>query len=180
MPCWPDIWEHVRRFLPLLGGLGLGVAYIGLIAILLWAPKVRSRWLRNVSRALGVLGIIPAIIALPAILLGLALAAGNPPAQTRTVQSQDGQQAVLSYEAGFLGRDYTEVRLKRLGSCRHTTVFWHAGPSWFDDMKVEWVDNRHLRLTYHARSGDPQHCEPQTGEVTVVCTASDWPNATQR
>lgn len=153
------------------------LAYVALIVLLLWAPKLRGRWLRTASRILGVAAVVPIAVILPGLLLGLALAMGNPPTQTRTAQSQDGQRATLSYDAGFLGRDFTEVSLKPTGSCRHTTVFWHGGPSFFDDVKMEWVDNRHLRLTYHSRSGDPQHCEQQVGETTIVCTSLEWSNS---
>jgi len=95
------------------------------------------------------------------------------PTATRIVQSQDGQEARLRYDAGFLARDY-EVALKTLGCCRHTTIFWHAGPSSVADVKIEWLDHRHLQLTYHVRSGDPQHCEKQLGDISMVCTPLGW------
>lgn len=175
MPCWPDIWERVKHLLPLLGGLASVLAYIALVTLLLWAPKLRKPWLRVASRILGVAAVVPVVIMLPAVVLGLALAMGNPPTKTHIVHSQDGQEARLSYDAGFLGRDYTEVALKRTGCCRHITVFWHAGPSSLDDVNIEWLDDRHLRLTYHARSGDPQHCEQRVGDVTIICTSLGWP-----
>jgi hypothetical protein len=42
-------------------------------------------------------------------------------------------------------------------------------------VKIEWLDNRHLSLTYHARPGDKQHCEPQVGEISIACTSLGWP-----
>jgi hypothetical protein len=42
-------------------------------------------------------------------------------------------------------------------------------------VKVEWLDNRHLSLAYHARSGDQQHCEQRLGEITIVCKSLGWP-----
>jgi hypothetical protein len=89
----------------------------------------------------------------------------------------DGQQAELNYDAGFLGRGYTKVTLKRSGCCRHIVVFWHGGPSWFDDPKIEWLDNRHLRITYHTRRDDPQHCEQKMGDIAVACISSPWPDS---
>jgi hypothetical protein len=175
VPCWPDLWERARHLLPLLGVLASLVAYIAVVALLLWAPKLRKRWQLITSRILGGVMASPLVVALPAILLGLALAGGNPPTQTRIVRSSDGQEANLSYDAGFLGRDYTEISLKRTGCCRHIVVFWHNGPSWFDDAKIEWLDNRHLHLTYHARENDPQHCEHQVKDVTIVCTSLPFP-----
>jgi hypothetical protein len=175
MPCWPDVWERTKHLLPLLGGLGAVLAYGAVVTLLLWAPTLRKRWLRIASRILGVAAVVPLAIGLPAIVFGLALATGNPPTKTRIVRSQDGQEARLSYDAGFLGRDYTEVALKRTADCRHIAVFWHAGPSSLDDMNIAWLDERHLSLTYHARPSDPQHCEQRVGEVTVVCTSLGWP-----
>jgi hypothetical protein len=160
----------------MLGRIATLLAYIAAVTLLLWAPKLRKRWLRIVSRIVGVAALVPAAIGLPAILLGLALAMGNPPTATRVLYSPDGQEARLSYDAGFLGRDYTNITLKATGCCRHVPVFWHAGPSYLDDVNMKWQDNRHLRLTYHARSGDPQHCEQRVGEVTIVCISLGWPN----
>jgi hypothetical protein len=174
MPCWPDIWERVKAISPLLGGLALLLVYFATVVLLLWAPKVRTRPLRIASRILGATGAVPMVIVLPAILFGFALTVGNSPAESRVLESLDGQQAMLSYDAGFLGRDYTKVSLKDSGCCRHTTVFWHFGPSALSDPKLEWPDNHHLRITYHARPDDPQECEKQVGQVTIVCTSVPW------
>src|SRR6266480_3396309 len=92
----------------------------------------------------------------------------------RIVRSQNGQEAKLSYSGGFLGRDYTEVTLKSPGCCRHVVIFLLAGSSWFDDVRIEWVDDHHLQLTYHARSSDQQHCEQRVGEINIVCTSLEW------
>jgi hypothetical protein len=175
VPCWPDIWERVKHALPLLGEVASVVAYIALVSLLLWAPKLRKRWLRIASRILGVAAVVPVLVMLPAVILGLALATGNPPTETRVVRSLDGQEARVSYDAGFLGRDYTEVAVKLTDCCRHVTVFWHSGPSSVEDVNAEWLDNRHLRLTYHARSSDQQHCEQRLGDITIVCESLGWP-----
>lgn len=176
MPCWPDLWEHLKGFLPLVGLVASLFAYSALVALLLWAPRLRKRWQRVTSRVLGAAGAGPLLIALPALLLGFALSLGDPPAQTRIVQSLDGRQAKLSYQAGFLGRDYTEVIMKRADCCRHTAVFWHAGPSFFDDPKIEWLDNHHLSITYRTRPGDLQHCERQMGDIAILCVPVPWPD----
>ena len=175
MSCWPDIWERIRHFLPLLGVVASVAAYIALLSLLLRAPKLRKRWMRVTSRILGVAALLPALIMLPAVFLGFLLSMGNPPTETRVVRSQDGQEAKISYDAGFLGRDYTQVSLKPIGCCQDVTVFWHGGPSSLDDVSAEWIDNRHLRLRYHARSGDQQHCEQRVGNVTIVCESLGWP-----
>src|ERR1035438_1231168 len=149
MPCWPDAWEGLKDRFPLIVTISALIAYLLIVALLLWAPKVRTRALRIASRILGVIGILPLLFVVPAMLFGFLLGSGNPPAQSRVVSSPHGQQATLIYNAGFLGRDYTEVKLKRTECCQHVRVFWHSGPSWFDDPQMEWLDDRHLRVTYH-------------------------------
>ncbi len=172
MPCWPDVWRRITHSLPTVRDLGFALGYVGLVALLLWAPRVRKPWLRIASRILGAASLVPVAILLPALALGFMLRAGDPPTQVRTVRSTDGQEATLRYDAGFLGRDYTEVTLKRSGCCQHDPVFWHAGPSWFDDVQIEWLDNRHLHLTYHARRGDAQHCQERVGDTNILCSVS--------
>jgi hypothetical protein len=175
LPCWPDLWHHFKNLLPLLGAIVSIALYIALAIFLLRTSRLRTRWIRITSRVLGAMCLVPLVVALPAIVLGLALGNSGPPAQIRTVQSSNGQEARLSYEAGFLGRDYSEITLKRAGCCRHTVVFWHQGPSWFDDAKIDWVDNQHLRISYHTRPDDPQHCERQWEGITILCTAMPLP-----
>ena len=177
MPCWPDIWERVKSFLPMLAVLSSVLAYLAVVVFLLWAPKIRKRWLLITSRILGVVAGVPLVFVLSTVLFGLLLASGNPRTRSRSVWSADEQEAKLSYDGGFLGRDYTEVRLKRTGCCRHVVVFWHSGPSEFDDPKIEWLDNRHLRITYHTRRDDPQHCEQKMGDIAVACISSPWPDS---
>jgi hypothetical protein len=175
MPCWPDLWQELKNSLQTIGWSGAALSYVSLAILLIWAPKVRKRWMLIASRVVGAAALLPILIASPAIILGVALASGDPPPQHHTFRSPSGQEATLSYQAGFLGRDYTEITLKRTGCCRHTSVFWHAGPSEFDDPAVEWLDDRHLSVTYHTRAGDPQHCEERAGDVSIACVSMQWP-----
>ena len=175
MPCWPDVWEHIKRELPQAGFIVFAIGYLVLVVLLLWAPRLRKRWHRIASRLLGVAAVVPLAILGPALFLGLLFASGNPPTVYRTVRSQNGQEATVSYNAGFLGRDYTEVALKSPCCCRHTRFFWHGGPSSLDDVQVEWVDDEHLHLSYHARPTDAVHCEQKVENVTIVCTSLEWP-----
>ena len=171
MPCWPDIWEQTKRELPRIGVFVFATGYLAIVALLLWAPRLNKRCLRISSRILGGVAAIPIVFLGPALLFGILLASGNPPTATRSVYSQSGQEAKVSYNAGFLGRDYTEVTLKRLGCCQHSRVFWHGGPSSLENVDVEWIDDRHLRLTYYARPNDAVHCERTLGEVSIECTS---------
>jgi hypothetical protein len=161
----------MQRVLPFWGG---AVAYVAFVAFLLWAPAIHRRSLRNASRLLGVLGLIPGGLFILALLMTGGLPGQGVPEETRTIQSADGQVATLIYQAGFLGRDQTEVKLKRAGCCRHITVFWHFGSSAFDDPKVDWQDSHHLRIVYHARAGDDDHCESHIADIAIVCKAESW------
>jgi predicted membrane protein len=152
------------------------IAYLMIVALLLWAPKVRTRALRIASRIFGVIVLLPLLFVVPVTFFGFLLASGNPPAQYRVVSSAHGQEATLIYQAGFLGRDFTEVKVKRTECCQHVRVFSHSGPSGFDDPQIEWLDDRHLRVKYHTRVNDRQHCERMVGEIQVDCVGSSWPN----
>ena len=175
MPCWPDIWDRARQELPIMEAYGSLLAYVGLTALLLWAPRVQSPRLKQTLRVVGAVTAASLLLIIPAFLFGVALASGNPPAKTRVVTSPSGNQATLIYYAGFLGRDYTEVKLKRVGCCQHRSVFWHSGPSWFDDPQIKWLDNNHLAVVFHSRPEDPSHCEQHLAEVAISCTKLAWP-----
>ncbi len=175
MPCWPELWDEFKIALPTLGLVASGTVYVALVATLLWAPRVRKRWQRVTARVFGAMGIVPIVVLLPAFLFAVFLTSGDPPPRTHKFLSPDGQQAELRYQAGFLGRDYTEVTLKLAGCCRHSKVFAHGGPSEFNDPVVEWLDNRHLKITYHTRPGDSQHCQQRVGEVSIACVSLPWP-----
>lgn len=172
VPCWPDVWEHTQRVLAFWGG---AAAYVALLVFLLWAPVIHRRSLRNTSRLLGVLGLISGGLIVFALLMTGGLPGQGVPEERRIIQSADGQVATLIYQAGFLGRDITEVTLKRNGCCQNVTVFSHFGTSGVDDPKVEWLDNRHLRIAYHARLSDgADKCETHLVDITIVCQAEIW------
>jgi hypothetical protein len=172
MPCWPDIWDWIEHALPLLGDFALLLLYSALVVLLLWAPTVRRRQLRISFRVLGAIGLVPLAFVLVMLFVGIALNWSDP--EIRVTKSMDGHQATLSYKAGFLGRDYTEITLQQPNCCRHTTVFYHFGPSSLEDTKLEWLDNRHLQITYHTRPDDLQHCDKQVGPVSVACSPQPW------
>jgi hypothetical protein len=80
--------------------------------LLLWAPKLRKQWMRIGSRILGAVGVVSIIIPLPIVILGVLPASGNPPTKGVVSRSPGGQEGRLNYNAGFLGRDFTEVVLR--------------------------------------------------------------------
>jgi hypothetical protein len=175
MPCWADVWQHLRDDAPLISMLLALFVYGSVVALLLWAPRVPGKRLRLTCRIVGIAGLLPLLVLLPPMLFGLFLASGDPPVRTRVIASPTQEQATLVYHAGFLGRDYTEVKLKQPGCCQHTRVFSHSGPSEFTDPQVEWVGANHLRIRYHTRPGDPQFCAGELGRIHIDCEAVRWP-----
>jgi hypothetical protein len=176
MPCWPDVWEHAKVILPTIELVAVFLVFAVIIVLLFWAPLLQKRWLRLSSRILGIAMLPLLLMLLASLIFGSMLAAGNPPAQSRTATSNDGDEATLEYYGGFLGRDLISVTLKRLGQCPHVRVFWLQGSSFFDDVRLLWLDNRHLQISYHARSDDLQHCENRVGEITISCLSQPWPD----
>lgn len=174
MPCWGELWQNIRDEAPMIGVLLGLVAWLLVAVVLLWAPRIHNRKFRWASRFGGAVVLLPLVIVLPALLLGFALASGNPPAQSRVISSPRGMQAAVTYNAGFLGRDFTKVTLKG-GRCQNATVFWHAGPSDFVDPQVQWVDDQHLTIRFHTRTGDRIFCAALSGAVHVDCEGEPWP-----
>ena len=134
MPCWPDVWEHAKQILARIEVAAVFLVFAVIIILLFWAPLLQKRWLRLSSRILGAVMLLPFLMFLSSLIFGSMLAAGNPPAQSRTARSSDGDEATLEYYGGFLGRDFTSITLKRLGQCPHVRIFWLQGSSFFDDV----------------------------------------------
>jgi hypothetical protein len=163
MPCWPDLWSRMLG----LRWLAWPALALGIIAILIWTPGVRWLWLRIVLRFLGAAA---ALFVVLVIGLGVLLNSGNPKPQRRTITSPNGSHdAILTYEAGFLGRDYSLVEIKRTGYCQHFIVYEYAGPSDLRSTVVSWLDESHLRIGYRADPNRPQHCHSRAADVTIIC-----------
>jgi hypothetical protein len=160
MPCWPDLWSRLRW----MAGPALVLA---VIVLLVWAPAVKWRWLRIVLR---VFGGMAALCALVAVGLGMALNWGNPKPQYRTVTSPNGSHdATLTYDAGFLGRDFSSVEITKKSCCQHFTAYEYDGPSDLKSTTMVWVDDSHLQIEYPADPDRYQHCESRVADVTVIC-----------
>lgn len=174
MPCWAEVGQHFQAEAPRLSVLPGFFLYGSVVVLLLRAPRVAGKRLRLTCRMAGIAGPLPLLVLFPAMRFGLLLASGDPPARTRLIASSTQERATLVYQAGFVGRDYTEVRLKQPGCCQHTRVFWHSGPGDFTDPQVEWIGANRLRIRYHTRPGDPQYCAGEPGRIHIDCEAVPW------
>jgi hypothetical protein len=98
MPCWiVDWWRGIAWWL--VGPIPVLIV----IALMLWAPRVRWQWLKILLRIIGGLA---ASFLIVVIGFGLLLTWGEPKPQYQTIDSPSGQhKATLIYQAGFLGRD---------------------------------------------------------------------------
>lgn len=165
MPCWPDLWSRILG----LRWMAWPAPVVAVIVLLIWAPGVRWRWLRIVLR---VVGGTAALCMLVIVGLGMALDSGNPKAQTHTVTSPNGSHdATLTFEAGFLGRDFSRVEITKRGCCQHFTAYEYAGPSDSQGTTVAWVDDAHLQIEYRADPNRYQHCESHVADVSIICVS---------
>ena len=165
MPCWPDIWSAIWEF------RWRAFVYFPVIlaGLAIWAPRLRRRWLRYTVRALGICMAIPAV---SLALMALVFETTALPPQYKTAASPNGvYQARLEYDAGFLGRDYSEVTVSKYGCCRHLPALNLQGPSSMDSIQMKWPDDHHLRIFYvYMGSGyGSATCHPNVDGVKVTC-----------
>jgi hypothetical protein len=165
MPCWPDLWNEILR----LGWLiGLLFALV-LLTFMLWSPGIKWRWLRISIRIVAGLA---AILIVPVAGLALLFVATDTKPEYRTVNSPTGlHQATLTYHAGFLGRDFSQVRIKSKSCCKHFTAYEYAGPSDITETKMTWIDDSHLQIEYYSDPERMQHCQKQVADVLIICKA---------
>ena len=134
---------------------------------MLWAPRVRWQWLKILLRIIGGLA---ASFLLVMIGFGLLLTWGDSKPQYRTTSSPSGMhRATLMYQAGFLGRDFSEVEITTKNSCKRLTAYVYEGPSDITGTAMTWVDDSHLQIKYQLDRNRDQRCENQIGDVKVIC-----------
>ena len=166
MPCWPELWSRLVG----LRWMAWPALVIAVSVLLIWAPAIKWRWLRIILR---VFGGTAALCVLVVVGLGMALNWENPKPRYRTVTSPSGSHdATLTYEAGFLGRDFSSVEITKKGCCQHFTAYEYAGPSDLEGTTAVWVDDSHLQIEYRADPHRYQHCENRVADVTIICIPS--------
>ncbi len=163
MPCWSELWHNVTES----GWLFELAGIFSLIALSLWAPGLKWRWLRIAFR---VAGGVALLYVLAIVAIGMLLSSGDPKPQYRTIISPNGMyQATLTYQAGFLGRDNSRVELTKTGRCRHFAVYDYEGPSSLAGTTMRWLDNSHLEVEYRADPNRYQECASKASGVRIVC-----------
>jgi hypothetical protein len=79
-------------------------------------------------------------------------------------------RATVRYQAGFLGRDYTTVKVTKTDCCTHHMAYECAGPAEPNSTILSWIDDSHLQIEYRADPGLlHQHCETHVEKITIVC-----------
>jgi hypothetical protein len=163
MPCWPGLWSRIVE----LRWLVWPAVVPAIIVVLIWAPGVKLRWLQIVLRVLG--GAAVACILLVAA-IGIALISGGPKTQYCTVTSPSGSHhATLTYDAGFLGRDFSGVTVTKNGCRQQFTAYEYEGPSDLRSTTMLWLDETHLRIEYRADPDRYQKCKSRVADVTITC-----------
>jgi hypothetical protein len=162
MPCWiVDWWRGIAWWL--VGPIPVLVV----IVLMLWAPRVRWQWLKVLLRIIGGLA---ASFLIVVIGFGLLLSGGAPKPQYQTIDSPNGlHRATLMYQAGFLGRDSSEVEITTKNSCKRLTAYTYEGPCNITGTAMTWVDDSHFQIKYELDRDRYQHCETQIGDVSVTC-----------
>lgn len=147
--------------LAILGILAYAIVY------LFRARSVRT-WLRLCMRISGGILILPLFVCV--LLLVTMVACSSRP---RILVSPDSRHvAEYSYDAGFLGRDYTFVSVRRKWSLIRSDVYRYAGPSDWSGTEVRWIDNEHLLIRYTQDGEDRfQQCSREAAGILVLCIA---------
>jgi hypothetical protein len=166
MPCWPDLWNTLVEF----RWLAWPLMFVLLAALLIWAPAIKWRWLRIVLRFVGA---AMALCVLVLVVLAILFNWDLPAAERRTVMSPNGSHmAMLTYRAGFLGRDSSRVEITKKGCCQHFTAYLYYGPSYLDGTSLIWLDDSHLEIGYRSDPDRRQYCENHVADVAIICHPS--------
>ena len=164
MPCWPDLWNKIRWLQWLIEP-----AFILIVsALLIWAPGIRRRWLRALSRAVGASA---ALFVLGIACFGMLLTSGDPMPQYRTLDSPHGlNEARLMYqEGGVLSGNSSRVDLSQKGHCGHWAAFEYAAPVDVTSTTMLWLDDWHLQIQYHSDHVNSPNCQVHVADVIVTC-----------
>jgi hypothetical protein len=165
MLCWPDLWNRAVEF----RWVAWPILVLVVIVLLIWAPGIKIRWLRISLRLVGGAAALFAVVLLS---FPLMLIAGQPEPEYRTFISPTGSHAAtLKYSAGFLGRDFSTVKVTKKGCCQHFTAYEYLGPSFADATVLSWDDESHLRIRYRFDPARYQQCESRVADVVVICEA---------
>jgi hypothetical protein len=146
----------------------VGLFLIPLVTgLMLWAPAIRLRWLRLLVRIVG--GSAAAFV-LPVVFFVAVLSLGDPKPQYRTTTSPHGlHQATLMYQAGFLGRDVSSIKITKKGCCKRFIAYEYAGPSDLASTTMSWLDDSHLQIQYYTDHDRYQQCDTRVADVTIIC-----------
>jgi hypothetical protein len=160
---WPEFWCTILE----LRWLVWPAAVLAIVVLLLWAPGVKRRWLQIVLRVVGGTAVACILIV---VAIGVAFNSGSPETQSRTVSSPSGSHhATLTYDVGFLGRDFSVVTVTKNGCCQHFAAYEYAGPSNLQSTTMLWLDETHLQIEYRADPHRYQRCSGWVADVTITC-----------
>lgn len=158
--------ENLITAIPKLKNVGVA-AFLLVVTILLVRPnKLRRRWLRNLMLILGICLALPASLSI--LIAGCSLENASRP---HVLVSPDRSRvADYTYEAGFLGRDYSGVTVRLAGSIHSDEAYFYFGPSDWAGTTVHWLDNQNLEIGYYLDPhGRTQQCNALAASVKIHC-----------
>jgi len=163
MRCWiVDLWREIAWW------LAGPIPILIVIALMLWAPRVRRYWSKVLLRIFGGLAASFVVVVVGFVFL---LSFGDPKPQYHISDSPNGlHRATLTYQAGFLGRDVSIVEIASKNKCKRYKAYVYDGPSDLTRTTVAWMDDSHLVIKYHPdHENRYQRCEKQAADVIVAC-----------
>lgn len=160
-----ELTATIRHVLPALICILIIIGLASLAIILLCTGKVQRIWAVVAARVAGVFLLLP--ICLLSLFLIAFVGCNERP---RLIVSPDRRHvAEYSFDAGFLGRDATNVIVRKSWAITSQSAFSYFGPSGWDEADVKWIDNNHLRIRYYPDPERSQDCSTSAAGIVVVC-----------
>jgi hypothetical protein len=156
------ITEFVAFNLPMFKMLAIFVTMAVGGAFLFRVRLVNRQWLKICMRLVAAIFVLPLIV----FIIDLIVDKSRP----RIFISPDSQHiAKYSYDAGFLGRDFTAVVVGGRWSTQFVNVYEYEGPSDWNGTEVRWLNNERLLIRYYPDPERFQQCKTEAEGISVQC-----------
>ncbi|MBS1798584.1 MAG: hypothetical protein JSS95_02030 [Acidobacteria bacterium] len=167
---WPkfnevEVTEAIMFAAPKLKALIISILLTTVTFLLVRRNKFPTGWKQKTIFGLGLFTALPA-----AISLWIAFSSLTSTDKPHFFVSPDRKHvADLTYEAGFLGRDFTGVTIRSSNSLHGEEAYFYFGPSSWEDTNVRWLDDQNLEIGYRPDSQRTQACKPVAAGISVHC-----------
>jgi hypothetical protein len=161
-----QLTENVMTAIPKVRNVGIAVLLLVTTTLLLRPNRIRRRWLKETLLALGICLALPTAVSI--LIAGCSLSDSNKP---RVHISPDGSHvADHTYNAGFLGRDFSGVTVRPSSSMHPEEAYFYFGPSDWASTTVKWLDDSNLEIGYYPDPhGRTQQCNAHAAGIAIHC-----------